>query len=242
MNKIISTSDRLFMAVSGPSCCGKTELIFKMLLQNTFSPKFQSIFYFYQHEQPKFESLERKLNIQFKKFTSFEIISELEDCLLVFDDSCEEIFNDKEFSKLATAGRHKNISVIYVKHNLFQQSKWSRTIDLNTTHIILFKSPRDVQQIGLIGRQLNNTQFLKESYELATKQPFGHLLIDLDPKTSDVLRYCSNIVPPGPSIFYLPSAKAVITNLTNETERTMYAAANASVKRHQLKKTDKDSF
>ena len=187
MNKIISTSDRLFLAVSGPSCCGKTELIFKMLLQNTFSPKFQSIFYFYQHEQPKFESLERKLNIQFKKFTSFEIISELEDCLLVFDDSCEEIFNDKEFSKLATAGRHKNISVIYVKHNLFQQSKWSRTIDLNTTHIILFKSPRDVQQIGLIGRQLNNTQFLNESYELATKQPFGHLLIDLDPKTSDFL-------------------------------------------------------
>ena len=107
-------------------------------------------------------------------------------------------------SKLATAGRHKNISVIYVKHNLFQQSKWSRTIDLNTTHIILFKSPRDIQQIGLIGRQLNNTQFLKDSYELATKQPFGHLLIDLDPKTSDVLRYCSNIVPPGPSVFYLP--------------------------------------
>ena len=146
------------------------------------------------------------------------------------------------FSKLANAGRHKNLSVIYVKHNLFQQSKWSRTIDLNTTHIILFKSPRDVQQIGLIGRQLNNTQFLKETYELATKQPFDHLLIDLDPKTSDVLRYYSNIVPPGPSIFYLPSAKAVITDLTNETERTMYAAANASVKQHQLKKTDKDSF
>ena len=173
------------------------------------------------------------MNIQFKKFTRFEVVSELEDCLLVFEGSCEEIFKDKEFSKLATAGRHKNISVIYVKHNLFQQSKWSRTIDLNTTHIILFKSPRDTQQIGLIGRQLNNTQFLKESYELATKQPFGHLLIDLDPKTSDLLRYCTNIVPPGPSILYLPSAKAVITNLTNETERTMYAAANDSVKRHQ---------
>ena len=43
-------------------------------------------------------------------------------------------------------------------------------------------------------------------------------------------------MPPGPSIFFLPSAKAGITKLTNETERTMYAAANASVKRHQLKK------
>ena len=120
MNKIVSTSDRLFMAVSGPSCCGKTELIFKMLLHNTFSPKSQSFFYFYQHELPKLESLETKLKIQYKKFTSFEIASELEDCLLVFDDSCEETFNDKEFSKLATAGRHTNISVIYVKHNLFQ--------------------------------------------------------------------------------------------------------------------------
>ena len=138
MNKIITTTHRLFMAVCGPSCCGKTELTFRMLLVNTFSPKFLSIFYFYQHEQPKFESLEAKLNIQFTKFSSFDLISELKNCLLVFEDSCEEIFNDKKFSKLAAAGRHKNISVIYVKHNLFQQSKWSPTIDLkyNTHHFI----------------------------------------------------------------------------------------------------------
>ena len=61
-NKIISTSDRLFMAVCGPSCCSKTELIFQMLLRNTFYPKFVSIYYFYQHEQPKFSSIERNLN------------------------------------------------------------------------------------------------------------------------------------------------------------------------------------
>ena len=239
MNKIISTTDRLFMAVCGPSCCGKTELIFKMLLENTFSPKFLLIFYFYQHEQPIFKLLEAKLNIQVTKFSNFDLISELENCLFVFDDSCEEIFMDKVFSKLATAGRHEHISVIYVKHNLFQQSKRSRTIDLNTTHIILFKSPRDIQQIGLIGRQLNNTQFLEDSYELATKQPFGHLLIDLDPKTSNVLRYCSNIVPPGPSVFYLPPAKAVITNLSSERERAFYAAANVRDIGHKVKRTNR---
>ena len=108
-----------------------------------------------------------------------------------------------------------------MKRNLFQQSKYSRTNALNTTHIVLFKSPRDVQQIGLIGRQLNNTQFLRKCYELATKQTFGHLLIDLDPKTSGALRYSSNIVPPGPSVFYLPSTKAVNTNLADERERSM---------------------
>ena len=172
MNKIISTKDRLFMAVVGPSGSGKTDLILKMLMNRTFYPNFRSIIYFYQHDQPKFQQVEKQLDIQFKKFSSFELISQLENCLLIFDDSCEDIFNDKEFSKLATAGRHRNISVIYVKHNLFQQSKWSRTIDLNTTHIILFKSPRDVQQITFIGRQLDNTNFLKSSYDLAVKEPF----------------------------------------------------------------------
>ena len=42
-------------------------------------------------------------------------------------------------------------------------------IDVNTKKFFLIKSPRDIQQIGLFGRQLNNTQFLKNSYKLATK-------------------------------------------------------------------------
>ena len=117
MNKIIITTDRLFMAVFSHSCCGKTELIFRMLLENTFFLNFFSIFYFYQDEQPKFRSLEAKLNIQFTKKSSFDLISELENCPLVFDNSCEDFFNDKEFPKLATTGRHKDISVIYEEKN-----------------------------------------------------------------------------------------------------------------------------
>ena len=83
---------------------------------------------------------------------------------------------------------------------------------------------------------------MRESYELATKQLFGHLLIDLDPKISDALRYSSNILPPGLSIFYLPSAKAVITNLTDERERSMYASANATSVGYQVKKVNQVSY
>ena len=107
MNKITSTNGRLFMAFCGPSGCRKTEIIFQMLPKNTFFPKFKSIYYFFQLDQPKFQTMERNLNIYFNKFLRIEFISQLENCLLVFDDSCKEIFNDKEFSKLATAGRHK---------------------------------------------------------------------------------------------------------------------------------------
>ena len=147
----------------------------------------------------------------------------------------------KSFSKLATAGRHRNISVIYIKHKLFQQSKWSLTTDPNNTQIILFKSPIGIQQIIYVGKQLKNTNFVKESYQLATKQPFGHLLIDLDPKTSDSLRFCSNIVQPGPTIFYLPSSKAVITTLVDERERVMYAKVNARAAQEQLQEVPRTS-
>ena len=85
------------MAVCGPSCCGKTELIFQILLRKTFYPTFSSIYYFYQHEQPKLSTIERKVNIVFTKISECEFISQLENCLLLFDDSCEEIFNDKIF-------------------------------------------------------------------------------------------------------------------------------------------------
>ena len=190
------------MAIVGPSDCGKTELIFRRLRGSTFYPRFKKVLYLYKEMHPISSERERDLGIEFKKFKNLEFFRDIKQCLLIFDDSCDEIFNYKEFVKIATAGRHENIDVIYVRHNLYQQSKWSRTIDLNTTHIILFKSPRDIQQVAFLGKLLNLLHFLRDSYRKATENMFGHLLIDLDPKTSDCLRYCSNITKPGPTIFF----------------------------------------
>ena len=112
-----------------------------------------------------------------------------------------------------------------MKHNLFHQSKWSRTVDLNTTHIILFKSLRDIQQTEYLGKQLNCLQLLKDAYKLATAEPYGHLIIDLNPKTSQGLRFASEIIGPDPSICYIPAQEAVITPITNEKETLAYAQA-----------------
>ena len=124
---------------------------------NTFYPKFVTILYLYKEMQTAFSEKvsSREVNVKFMKFNGFESLRNLEKFLLVFDDSCKNIYYDKEFVRLATAGRHRGIDVIYVKYNLFQQSRWSRTINLNTSHIILFKSPRDIQQLDFLGRQLN---------------------------------------------------------------------------------------
>ena len=237
MNKIIDTSTRLFMAVVGTSGSGKTELISKLLIGRTFYPKFGRVLFFYKDNQPilRDELNAGKIQIEFVKFDGFGCLRNIENILLVFDDSCKEIYNDKESVKLATTGRHKGLDVIYVKHNLFHQSRWSRTIDLNTSHIISFKSPRDIQQVDHLGRQLNAPKLLRQSYELATKDSFAHLLIDLDPRTSDCLRYCSNIIPPGPSVFYLPLLRAEVRPITIEREKIIYSAAHGTFQSNKLR-------
>ena len=60
----------------------------------------------------------------------------------------EELSADKKASTLFTKDmHHKNITVIFAVQKLFKQGKSKRDIALNCQVIVLFKSPRDVQQI-----------------------------------------------------------------------------------------------
>ena len=87
-------------------------------------------------------------NLEFLRGVNFEFIFSLKNnvtkYLLFFDDSCEEICNSKAFVDIATAGRHRGLSTIYIKHNLFHKSKLGRDVELKKTHFVPFKSPRGV--------------------------------------------------------------------------------------------------
>ena len=56
-------------------------------------------------------------------------------------------------------------------------------------------------------------------------------MIDFDPKTSESMRFCSNITGPDPIIFYIPSFLAKVTALTNEREKRAYTEALSKAKR-----------
>ena len=124
--------------------------------------------------------------------------------LLTFDDSCEEICNSKAFVDNTTAGRHRGLSTIYIKLSLFYQSKLGRDVELQDTHIVLCKSPRDVMQVSTLSAHLGLGSELVEWYHDATSVPYGHLLIGMSPRTDNRLRYCKN-TGSIPSKFYIPN-------------------------------------
>ena len=49
-----------------------------------------------------------------------------------------------QFVKNSNAGRHKRSDTIYIKHNLFQQSKLGIDVELRNTQLVLFMAVRDV--------------------------------------------------------------------------------------------------
>ena len=197
MNNLISTKNRVFISLVGPGESRKSQLIYQSLKNDNFQPKFGNILFFYQHFHSLYDVMLKEIeNIEFVQGVGFDFIDSLENngnkYLLIFNDSCQEICNSRDFEKIAVAGRHRGLSTIYIKHNLIHKSKLGRDIENQSIHIVLFKSPRDVLQVGRLSVQLGLGLSLVDWYKDATSVPFGHLLFDLSPRTDDRLQYCTN--------------------------------------------------
>ena len=119
------------------------------------------------------------------------------------------------------AGRHRGLSIIYIKHNLFHQSKLGRDVELQNTHIVL-KSPRYVLKVTNLRTQLGLGSELVGWYRDATSVSYGHLLIDLSPRTDDRLRYCTN-TGSIPSKIYIPDRLKQSKNLDDERTKSFYS-------------------
>ena len=207
---------------------GKSQVLYNWLKIGIFQPKFDKIYIFYQHSQPLRSFAKEIENLEFVRGVNFELIDSLKNngtkYLLIFDDSCEETCNSKAFVDIATAGTHRDLSTIYIKHNLFHQGKLGRDVELQNTHLVLFKSPRDVMQVTTLYTQLGLGSELVDWYRDATSVPFGHLLIDLSPRTDDRLRYGTN-TGSIPSKFYIPDRLKQSKVLDDEHTNTLYSSS-----------------
>ena len=227
MNKLISPKNRVFISLVGPSETGKLQFIYNWLKLEHFNQSLTKFTFFYQHSHSLYDVMQKVIkNLEFVQGVNFEFIDSLKNngtkYLLNFEDSFEEICNSKAIFDIATAGRHRGLSTIFIKHNLFHQSKLGRDVELQNTHLVLFKSPRDVVQVTTLSTQLGLGSELVDWYRDATSVPFGHLLIDLSPRTDDRLRYCTNIGS-VPSKIYIPERLKHLRTLDDEHTKSLYS-------------------
>jgi hypothetical protein len=70
---------------------------------------------------------------------------------------------------LRKKSHHRNMSVMYIAHNLFHRGKHHRTVSLNAHYMVLFKNPRDVSQIMALAHQMypQRTKYFLEAYTAA---------------------------------------------------------------------------
>ena len=152
MNKRIRTDPHCFISIVGPCGSGKTQLVSNMLKNENkiFQSCSDKIVYLNNHYQKRFDTLlvncdSQKHSIEFHQGLNWSAVEKGKArklrTLVVIDDLYQQACEDEYFLNLVIAGRHRKTHLIALKHSLFQQSKPSKTIELNVTQMILFKNP-----------------------------------------------------------------------------------------------------
>ena len=137
MNELISTKNRVFISLVGPSETRKSQHVYNWLKIQTIHPKKIKNSQFRQHYQPLNEIMQKPIRyLGFVQGVDLEIKDSFKKTakyLLTFEDPCEKICNSNAFVDVANAGRHRGLSTFYIKHILFPRSKLGWDVELQNT-------------------------------------------------------------------------------------------------------------
>ena len=85
MNRLISTKNRVFISLVGPSETGKSQFSYNCLKIGSFQPKFDKIHFFNQHSQPLYDVMQNEIeNLEFVRGVNLEFIDSLKNNGKVF--------------------------------------------------------------------------------------------------------------------------------------------------------------
>jgi hypothetical protein len=196
------------MIVSGPSCSGKSYFVTQLIkdADTYFSPSPKDILWYYgeviPHPQCK--------GVQYRKgLPSAKDIENFHHSVVVLDDLMWESRSSIQVGNLFTrVAHHRQCFIIHITQNLFQGGSVTRTQSLNAHYFVIFKNPRDKLQITNLARQVypRHLDYFLSSYEDATSQDHGYLLLDLGPTTKEEMRLRTNILLSDKQYtVYLPS-------------------------------------
>ena len=198
------------MLCGGATSTGKSHFALEIIrnVSRILSPVPRHIIVAYGQWQPAYERISTRV-----KFHKGMPKSVPNDTLLVVDDLMLED-GDLIADIFTRRSHHSNISIIYITQNIFHKAKYYRLISLNAQYIALFKSPRDILQPMILGRQMfpHNFEAFKTAYNLATESPYGYLFIDVRPTCPEAYRLRTDILNAQGQTIFVPTSAAIATN------------------------------
>ena len=182
--------------IAGPSSSGKSMFCMRLIrnARECIAPPPERIVYCYSVYQPIFDQFH---NVEFVEgLPDLNMFDGIKRTLLIIDDLMHE--TNETVAKLFTrVSHHKNLSVVYLTQNLFNNNEHNRTISLNAHYMILFENVRDATQVHCLARQMfpENLEAMMLGYKDATGKPYRYLLVDLTQSMDDRHRLRTKIFP-----------------------------------------------
>ena len=188
--------------VVGPSGCGKTVFTEKLLVDNPdlFETPPTQRHYCYGAWQDRFPSMQDQGVVFHEGIPDHDALVQWfpqGHGVLVLDDLMDEGSHDKRVLDLFTKhSHHQGVTVLYLCQDMFPVGRYAKSISRNAHYIVAFKNPRD--QLGVRNVMLQSFpttwKDTLETFHQATTRPYGYLVLDLHPASSDQQRVLSHLL------------------------------------------------
>jgi ABC-type dipeptide/oligopeptide/nickel transport system ATPase subunit len=147
--------------IAGPSGSGKSSFCIKLLqnLESLFTkPSSEGGILWCYGEKNAVHSIQfvsgNRIQFHERVLKNFENSESLLS-LITLDDLLNEVYSEEVCHFFTKGCHHRNICVILITQNLFQQERYCRAISLNAKYIVLIKNVGDKHQFSHLARQVN---------------------------------------------------------------------------------------
>jgi hypothetical protein len=192
--------------IAGATQSGKTTLCLKLLSNpRLFNPPPRKILFHYNQMQPAYLRAKQELaamgcQLHLKRgiegLTLDSLENEPEPTILLIDDFSHETSSEMTIARIATNGRHKNISLWLIWHSLYNPQPASRLICQNTRYFFLLPSLRLEAQVKCLGSQLGLGSRVVDAFRSVVNDldsKLRYVLLDAGPLVPDLMRVRSHI-------------------------------------------------
>ena len=159
-----------------------------------------NVIYIYKIWQSKFNELLESGLVNFFIEDQMDLLAAIKQktfgkpTLIIFDD----MMNSKNLSDISNLfvidGRHSNYSLIFIAQRMFLNNENFRQISNNSDYLVIFRNTRNKSEIRVLAQQLTPGSLdLIDIYEMATREPFSYLFINLTQECPEDVKYLSNL-------------------------------------------------